>query len=361
MKKRKKKKKLVKILASRPLLVFFVSFTFLLILYIQPSREPLLISYDNTGQALPVKLENLSFKNWPKCQNPSNYTYYIKSHFIKGEQRRNWIRNSWGKGQKLIFISFGGFGNEGGSYPRDYGYNDMLIIDKIYEKREYLSFKITVGLFHAKTCQQSSENHIIVTDDDIYFWREKLESDIDKIWNFETIEARGHVRYFDSPVRPNTFIDNKINPIFNPTITRYGISKEMFHPDKLPPYFIGAGYIISYKAVSKIGMNLNKTRLLWQVDDAYVGMLLHDSKVKIVDDDKFLSFEEHKLIKSSKSVNGIPFQINVFGKDYYSCDIYNFHGYKVDEIFNEIKNEKCEGNKYFRIDKRVLEEFKMKF
>ena len=345
-------------------LIFLISFITLIILYIQPSNEPLLVSYTDTGQILPVELENLNFQNWPKCQNPSKYTYYIKSHFTKGEKRRNWIRNSWGKDKKLVFISFGGFKNEDDSnlnHPRDYHKDDMLIIDEIYEKREFLSFKIAAGLYHAKICHNSNQNHVVMTDDDIYFWTEKLESDIDRIWNLETVEARGHIRYNDPPIRPNSFLNDKINPLFNPTVTRYGISKEMFYPDKLPPYFIGAGYIISNKAVSKIGKNLNKTRLLWQVDDAYVGLLLHDSKVNIVDDDKFLSFEEHKIIKNSKSVNGIPFQLNIFGKNYYRCDIYNFHGYKVNEIFNRIKDEKCRENKYFRIEQKVLEEFKMKF
>lgn len=331
------------------------------------------LSYNDTGQALPISLETVEFQKSPKCKN-TGYTYYIKSHFISGEKRRDLIRSSWGRDENLVFLTCGGFKSKNTrisiddstnktTVPDDYYKPDMLIINGIHEDRTVLSFKITIALFHANSCQKFSQvqNHIIITDDDVFFWTEKLENDINKIWNAGTIQARGHIRYNDSPIRPDSFLNKYINPIFNPTVTRYGISKTMFLHDTLPPYFIGAGYIISNKAVSVIGKQLATTRLLWQVDDAYFGLLLHDAKVRIVDDAGFISFEEHKFVQSSKPALGVPFRLNLFGIGKYNCDSYNFHGYVVNEVFMRVKNDQCAKSSMFHMSDRMLNEFKIDF
>ena len=104
-------------------------------------QEKLQINYQNIGQKLPIKLVKSNFQNWPKCSKSSMVTYYIKSHFSKGENRRNWIRSTWGRDKSLVFISLGGVLNHTNveKSPEDYRNSDMLVINRINERRDLLS------------------------------------------------------------------------------------------------------------------------------------------------------------------------------------------------------------------------------
>jgi len=149
------------------------------------------------------------------------------------------------------------------------------------------------------------------------------------------------------------------NAVFNSeAVQRYGISKEMFSPDKVPPYFIGAGYVVSSAAVSKISKNLSKTGLLWQVDDAYFGFLMHDSSIPLKNDVRFTSYEEHQFVQTSK----LLVRLN-FNKHWYRCDMHNFHGILVDDEFLRIKDSQCENDdtNKFMMKPEVLENFKITF
>ena len=350
--------------------LLYTTFTFIIIyslIFILFFKDPFLENYHSVGQKLPIPLAEMKFRNWPKCDkfkhskmkgskfenSTFKLTYYIKSHYLEGLKRRNWVRKSWGLDRDLVFVTFGG-GKGNGNHPDDFNSPDMLVIDEITERRSLLSLKITLALYHANSCQKF-KRHVVITDDDVFFWADDLESKINKIWDEDTIEARGHVRFNDDIVRPNSVH----NAVFNSeAVQRYGISKEMFSPDKVPPYFIGAGYVVSSAAVSKISKNLSKTGLLWQVDDAYFGFLMHDSGISLKDDVRFTSYEEHQFVQTSKFL--VRFNFN---QHWYRCDMHNFHGILVDDEFLRIKDSQCENDdtNKFMIKPEVLEKFRINF
>jgi len=348
--------------------LLYTTFTFMVIYsLISPAilllfEDPLLENYYSVGQKLPIPLAEMKFRKWPKCNkfkhskmkrsefdnSTFKLTYYMKSHYLEGQKRRNWVRKSWGLDKDLVFVTFGGEkGNE--NHPHDFNSTDMLVIDGITEIRSLLSLKITLALYHANSCQKFKP-HILITDDDVFFWSDDLESKINKIWDGDTIEARGHVRFNDNIVRPKSSVSNAVQ--------RYEISREMFSPDKVPPYFIGAGYVVSSSAVSKIAKHLSKTGLLWQVDDAYFGFLMHDSGIPLKNDVRFTSYEEHQFVQTSKSL--IRFNFN---QHWYRCDLHNFHGILVDDEFLRIKDSQCgkDDQKKFKMKPEVLEKFRIDF
>ena len=214
--------------------------------------------------------------------------------------------------------------------------------------------KIAAAIFHASHCK----NHVVMTDDDVYFWVEKVEKFVKNAWNDGTVESRGHVRFRDNIVR----LDSIISKLFAPKAEkRYEISRSMFAPNRVPPYFIGAGYLISYQAILKISNYLDKVSLLWQVDDAYFGLLLHDAGIKLIDDQRFISYEEHALIQSSKGQYRPSLN---FRKYQYRCDTFNFHGYRVDKDFLYLRNQNGCGsssNEWFKMTPNELEKFKIDF
>ena len=54
-------------------------------------------------------IENVKFVKRPDCpMGNATVTFNIKSHYLKGQNRRQWIRNGWGQSRNLLFVTFCG-------------------------------------------------------------------------------------------------------------------------------------------------------------------------------------------------------------------------------------------------------------
>ena len=261
--------------------------------------------------------ESVNFEKFPKC-GKNFITYYIKSHYTNGFDRRKTIRETWGVNKTLVFIAFG---KNTKTKPRDANFDDILLTNSYSENADLLAVKIALGVHHANFCNNS---HATFTDDDVYFFANRFEKMVENKWVLEkTVSVLGKVHKRDGVIRRKYGRWSK-----------YYQSYEEYPYSTFPEFANGAGYIASKLAIAEIYKTVPFTRLLRHLDDAYFGLLCWDSGVRMENDDNFTTGQEH-VTKGGK----------------YPCGLYNLHGFRLIEKFVEIRNKQCEHPTQFRVDK----------
>ena len=259
-------------------------------------------------------IEQTHFLKFPKCSR-HRITYYIKTHFTKGYERRQKTRKTWGKNKSLVFIAFTKNAEE---MPSDAGSSDLLLTNTFSETVDLLAVKIALGVYHASKCN----SHAAFTDDDVYFFTDQFEKTIHDNWSIKkTVAVRGLVKVNEQVVRD-----------INSPWAKYLQTKEEYPYETFPAYANGAGYIASKLAIDKIIETIPYTMLLRHLDDVYFGLLCRDAGVELEYDGMFTNGIEH--ITSDRK---------------YPCGLYNLHGYNLVDEFIKVRDEQCKNNTRFRV------------
>ena len=153
-------------------------------------------------------IEDTFYQNFPKCSD-KNITYYIKSHYNKGYQRRQKTRQTWGRNKSLVFISFS---KNSTHVPLDFNSPDLLLSNSYPETVDLLAIKIAVAIHHASQC----DSHAAFTDDDVFFFTDKFEAMVNKNWDLNsTVEVKGKVKTYEPVVRDRNSVWGKYSAFKN--------------------------------------------------------------------------------------------------------------------------------------------------
>jgi len=245
-----------------------------------------------------IKPDSIFTLNSPKC-SASSLQIYVKSHHDLGENRRNHIRKTWGHQKSVIFVMTTESENESKIYK-----NDELVVLGYPETSDILTIKVLVILKHAENC---GNTFVLLTDDDVHFWVDELETDLKTISNNQDSMITGHVSWASTPVRKKNLGNGK-----------YFISPSEYPFSIYPPFCSGMGYVITKPAVSKLFQASFTVPFMRHLDDVFVGMLAYFSNVTFVNDVRFSSSLE---------------------SEYFRCDTFNVHRRIVDEGFERARGQ----------------------
>lgn len=205
------------------------------------------------------------------CGKRGELTYYIKSHYSRGYQRRKFIRETWGK---FLSVKFLVAGTVDDSMAPDFNSLDLIVLALTPESFDNISYKVGAALLHAHKCQSP----MFMMDDDVLIFPERIQfpdlSDTNK-----------------DPIFVGNLLELSI-PLRNPThknFQKYAVSNQIYPFNYYPTYANGIGYILNLSAVNKLVQShaLSKTQFLLKLDDTYFGMLAFTAQIPVTEDENF--------------------------------------------------------------------------